>query len=87
MQRIAVARGYTPIRQASNAIGQGQYRRRRHARILPGIDMPEPNHSVVARIACNIETEVNAPPAKAGGFGLRLEAGFDRPVGSIVRRP
>ncbi|YBW39875.1 putative transposase [Nitrobacter sp. TKz-YC01] len=31
--------------------------------------------------------EVNAPPAKAGGFGLRLEAGFDRPFGSIVRRP
>lgn len=26
---------------------------------------------------------VNTPPAKAGGFGLRLEAGFDRPFGSI----
>jgi hypothetical protein len=73
MQRIAVARGYTPIRQASNAIGQGQYRRRRHARILPGIDVPEPNHSVVARIACNIDTELNQPanPAIILGAGWR----------------
>ena len=26
---------------------------------------------------------VNTPPAKAGGFRLRLEAGYDRPFGSI----
>jgi hypothetical protein len=28
--------------------------------------------------------KVNSPPAKVGGFGLRLKAGFDRPNGSIT---
>jgi hypothetical protein len=28
---------------------------------------------------------VNTPPAKAGGFGSRLEAGYNRPFGSIVQ--
>jgi hypothetical protein len=30
---------------------------------------------------------VNTPPAKAGGFGLRLEAGLIDPPGRLVKPP
>jgi len=43
-------------------------------------------HSAIGHIS-PIEMEVNTPPAKAGGFGLRLEAGLIDPPGRLVKPP
>ena len=56
---------------------------------FPGHGQMKPEQQEIERLrreVSKLKAErdiVNAPPAEAGGFGLRLEAGYDRPSGRL----